>query len=200
LSAAIEHEEAAFGLSCAYAELPRVERGRLLDAVLEDARAEGIDVRVLLARLCGVERDEDLSDRILSALGVDRAALIAAQHASALREPRRESAEVWLCGDAAAGAAMLVRPLDGASHDVLGLRWRATRGIELTLREQVGREGLSAFAERLQGPRSASSAQLEPSPAEFASEVLAGALWQHVRARGALPEVLADFADLIGPR
>lgn len=200
LSAAIEHEEAALGLSCAYADLPAGERGRLLDAVLEDARDEGIDVRLLLARLCGVERDGDLSDRILAALGVDRAALIAAQQAIPTPAARREVAEVWLCGDAAAGAAMLIRPLEGTSHDVLGLRWRAARGIELTLREQVRRDGLSAFAERLQGPRSSSSGELEPSPTEFASDVLAGALWQHVRACGALPEVIADFADLIGPR
>jgi hypothetical protein len=201
LSAAIEHEDAAVGLSCAYAELPVDDRARLLDAVIEDARAEGIDVRLLLARLCGVERDEGLSDRILAALGVDRTALIAAQAATAhAPDARGAGAEVWLCGDASSGAAMLVRPLEGSSHDVLGLRWRAARGLELTLREQVRREGLSAFAERLQGPRGPASAQLEPSPTEFASDVLAGALWQHVRARGALPEVLAEFADMIGPR
>jgi hypothetical protein len=200
LSAAIEHEEAALGLASAYADLPPSERGRLLDAMLEDARAEGIDVRHLLARLCGVERDGDLSDRILAALGVDRAALIAAHRPLPTASSRAEVAEVWLCGDSAAGAAMLIRPLEGTSHDVLGLRWRAARGIELTLREQVRRDGLSAFAERLQGPRGSSSGQLEPSPTEFASDVLAGALWQHVRACGALPEVLADFADVIGPR
>jgi hypothetical protein len=199
LAAAVERPDAAYGLACAYSELPAEERRKLIDALIDDAQAERLELGAVLAPVCAVENDPELLALLVSHLkraGVPPAVFAA----DASRQP---GCRILLSGDAACGAAVIVRPaskpkpalaLEPAIHDVLGLRWQGASGTLQALREQVTEAELTGFADRLEP-----NAPLEQSPVPFAAEVVAHALWQHLRTHGPLPEALADFADVIGP-
>ncbi len=202
LAAAVSRPDAAYGLACAYAELPPDDRRQLITALITDAAAEQLDIGAVLARVCAVESDPELLGLLVSHLRMAGVPLVFDASSRATGEPSRNPAcRILLAGDATSGAAVLVRPTAAADtdqpalHDVLGLRWHAASGTMHAVRERVADAELAAFASRLQP-----EATLEASPLDFAAEIVAHAVWQHRRAHGELPEGLADFADVIGPQ
>jgi len=185
LAAAIEHEEAAVGLAAAYAELDVEDRKRLIEAIVADARIEGLSIGPVLAQLCTVEDEPSL----IATIG--RCMSVAGIPVRASRKPCR----ILLGGDALRGAAMLVRPATRGFAEALSLRWSITAGIVHAASEQFDCE--EALRERARNLTA--EYPLEPSPLDFGAEVVATALWQHRRLHGTLPEAARDFADLLGP-
>lgn len=191
LAAAQRHHDAAFGLACAYAELPPHERGRLLDAVLADAHEGALALSPLLGPLCALETDPVLSARLYGLLRAQGVRLRISK-----LPPR-----ILLGGDASAGAALLVRPVDEGEADALELCWNTARASLEAAHKRVRLSELpiltAALCERLK-PH-APLAEIEEVPLDLAAEVIAQALWRHRRSHGVLPAELSDFADLIGP-
>ena len=193
LAAAQDHHDAALGLACAYAELPAQERGRLLDAVVADARADALALSPLLGPLCALETDPALSARLRGLLEAQGVALRVAK-----LPPR-----ILLGGDSSSGVALLVRPIDDASADALELCWNTARSsLEVAQKRVPARELpilAAALRDRLKPHARATLPEIEEVPLDLAAEVIAEALWRHRRAHGVLPSELNDFADLIGP-
>lgn len=209
LATALTHADAALGLACAYSELPPDERSQLLDAVLADASADALALSPLLGPLCALETDPALSARLRGLLEA---------HGVALRvsPPAAEPPRIFLLGDANAGAALLVRPAPstgeagrderdaraarGGLVDALALSWDGARLSTERTRAPAGEVPVLAAAlrERQRGAR-ATLPEIEQVPLDLAAEVIAQALWRHLRAHGVLPVDLSDFADLIGP-
>jgi len=198
LAAALTHNDAALGLACAYAELQPAQRSELLDAVIADAQAEGLSIKPLLGPLCAMENDPALSARLRGLLEAHGVALD--MKASAKSEPPR----ILLTGDAAFGAALLVRPLIGDQLDVLELRWDIAGALLLAERKLVAPLELAVLATTLHAAAKrdarATLTEIEEIPLDLAAEVVAHALWRHRRAHGLLPAEVSDFADVIGPQ
>lgn len=193
LATALTHTDAALGLACAYAELPRADRSQLLDAVVADAQADALALSPLLGPLCAMENDPALSARLRDLLETQGVAL---------RMPK-EPPRILLAGDSSRGAALLVRPVDGSDADVLELRWDSTSAL---LHAELRRAPLAdlprltiALRDVLAQSTRATLPEIEQVPIDHAAEVIAHALWRYRRARGVLPVELNDFADLIGP-
>lgn len=196
LAAALTHNDAAMGLACAYAELQPVQRSELLDAVIADARAEGLSLKPLLGPLCAIESDPALSERLRGLLEAHGVALSVSPSG---RVPPR----ILLTGDAGFGAALLVRPLEGAALDVLELRWDIASALLHADRKRVAQHELNTLAAELHGTAKrnarATLTDIEEVPLDLAAEVVAHALWRYRRAHGVLPLEVSEFADLIGP-
>lgn len=182
LAAAVENPSAAQGLALAYAALDHAQRQRLIDAVLTDTRAAGMDPSAVLAPLLGVEVDVELARYIASA--------ISASGGAGLRCDGR--CRALLAGDASQGGALLSRPLYGRFVEVLGLSWNREQGVVHTVFEPLAAGGdLERFARRLPW-----GAELEEMPVAFALDTIVMALWHHRRLHGELPELVSRFADL----
>jgi hypothetical protein len=185
LAAAVESPQAAQGLALAYAALDREQRRSLVDAVLDDARPSGVSASAVLAPLLAVESDVDLARYVASAMSASGGAGLRCD----------ASCRALLAGDAVDGAALLARPLHGRFVEVLGLSWRRDQGIVDTLFEPIATSAdLNRHAQALSHPGT-----LEESPAAFAVDVIAAALWQHRRLHGTLPDLVTRFADLFDP-
>lgn len=185
LAAAVENPSAAQGLALAYAALDRPQRRLLIDAVVSDTRAAGINAAAVLAPLLGVEDDVELARYVASE--------ISASGGAGLRCD--ESCRALLAGDSSEGAALLSRPLYGRFVEVLGLSWTRDRGVTHTVFEPLAtREDVPRHAKALPCP-----VEFEASPVAYAVDVIAAALWQHRRLHGELPELVSRFAELFEP-
>lgn len=185
LAAAVENPTAAQGLALAYAALERPQRRLLIDAVVADTRAAGISGAAVLAPLLAVEEDVELARYVASA--------ISASGGAGLRCD--ESCRALIAGDSSEGAALLSRPLYGRFVEVLGLAWSRDQGVVHTVFEPLAtRDDVQRHAKALPCKQ-----ELEETPATFAVDVIAAALWQHRRLHGELPELVSRFAELFEP-
>jgi hypothetical protein len=185
LLAAVENASAAQGLALAYAALDRPQRERLIDAVITDTHTAGICPSGVLVPLLAVEDDVELARYIASE--------ISASGGAGLRCDT--TCRAMLAGDAAEGAALLVRPLHGHFVEVLGLGWNRERGVVHTVFEPLASaHDVERHSRALPGRPA-----LEEIPVSFAVDVVTAALWHHRRLTGELPEVLTRFADLFEP-
>jgi hypothetical protein len=185
LAAAVENPSAAQGLALAYAALDRPQRRLLIDAVIADTGATDISAAAVLAPLLAVEVDVELARYLASAMSASGGAGLRCD----------ESCRALLAGDSSEGAALLARPLYGRFVEVLGLCWDRDRGVIHTVFEPLAtRDDVQRHAKALP-----SKLELEDSPATYAVDVIAAALWQHRRIHGELPDLVARFAELFEP-
>ena len=185
LAAAVENPAAAQGLALAYAALDRAQRRMLIDAVIADTRATEISAAPVLAPLLAVEVDVELARYLASAMSASGGAGLRCD----------ESCRALLAGDSSEGAALLARPLYGRFVEVLGLCWSRDQGVVHTVFEPLAtREDVQRHAKALP-----STLELEDSPATYAVDVIAAALWQHRRIHGELPDLVTRFAELFEP-
>lgn len=185
LAAAVENPSAAQGLALAYAALDRAQRRLLIDAVIADTRATEISPAPVLAPLLAVEVDVELARYLASAMSASGGAGLRCD----------ESCRALLAGDSLEGAALLSRPLYGRFVEVLGLCWCRDQGVTHTVFEPLAtRDDVLRHAKALPAP-----SELEESPATYAVDVIAAALWQHRRIHGELPDLVSRFAELFEP-
>jgi hypothetical protein len=183
LSSAVADPATARGLALAYASLEVRQRLQIIDAVVHDARAEGIGASAVLASLFALEDDVAVARRIAEAMSI--------AGDEGLKSEARLRA--WLAGDLACGGAILVRPLHGAFVEVLGIAWDEVGGLSHTIFEPLAhheraREHASALPTHL---------RFEEMPVQFAIDIMTAALWNHRRVRGELPDAVEHFADLL---
>jgi hypothetical protein len=185
LAAAVENPAAAQGLALAYAALDRAQRRMLIDAVIADTRATEISAAPVLLPLLAVEEDVELARYLASAMSASGGAGLRCD----------ESCRALLAGDSSQGAALLARPLYGRFVEVLGLCWCRDQGVTHTVFEPLAtRDDVQRHAKALPG-----NPELEDSPATYAVDVIAAALWQHRRIHGELPDLVSRFAELFEP-
>lgn len=182
LVAATQDPTAVRGLALAYASLHPGARQRIVEAVVDDAHAEGISISAVLAALLAVEEDADVARSI--------AELISAEGGAGLEpsvRPRALSA-----GDADCGGVVLIRPLHGTFTEVLALAWRPGRGVTHAVFDPLVHDGDAA------GHVQHLPAELgfEETPVGFAIDLVAPVLWSHRRTYGTLPPGVRRFADL----
>lgn len=182
LAAAARDPAAARGLALAYGSLDVVGRGRIVEAVVADARAEGIAVSVVLAPLLSVEEDAENARAIADAIDAEGGRGLAST----------VGARALVAGDEARGGALLIRPLHGTFVEVLGVAWQRGEGLTHTVFEPlVDDSAASACLSRLPV-----DLRFEETPMRYAIDLLAPALWAHRRARRTLPNGVERFADL----
>jgi hypothetical protein len=168
-------------LALAYASLDVRHRLQIIDAVVQDAHAEGIGASGVLASLFALEDDVDVARRIAEAMSI--------AGDKGLRSEARM--RTWLAGDLTRGAAVLARPLHGAFVEVLGLAWDEARGVTSSVFEPLAHH---QRAHELAGMPDGLA--FEEMPVQFAIDIMTAALWHHRQVQGALPEGVEHFADL----
>jgi len=180
--AAARDSVAARGLALAYAALDRDGRWQIIDAVVADARAEGISPCVVLASLLSVEEEADVARHIADA--------ISAAGGSGLQVTAR--ARALAAGDEEQGGVILVRPLHGTFVEVLALAWKRGRGVTHAVFDPMIHDGDA------QGHKASLPPELrfESVPMTFAIDLVTPVLWSHRRQSGALPPGVNRFADL----
>ncbi len=182
LAAAARDPAAARGLALAYGSLDVVGRGRIVEAVVADARAEGISASVVLAPLLAVEDDAENARAIAAAIDAE----------GGLGLESTVGARALVAGDELRGGVLLVRPLHGTFVEVLGLAWRRGDGLTHAVFEPlVDDSAASANLSRLPV-----DLRFEEMPMRYAIDLLAPVLWTHRRGNGALPPGVERFADL----
>jgi hypothetical protein len=182
LASAVEDPATARGLALAYASLETRYRLQIIDAIVNDALAEGIGASAVLASLLPVEEDLEVARRIAEVMSEagDRG----------LRSQLRTRA--FLAGDELEGGVLLVRPLHGAFVEVLGLAWNDAMGVTHSAFDPMTRSENARESERaLPG-----QLHFEEMPVTFAIDTVTSALWNHRRLHGHLPECVEHFADM----
>jgi hypothetical protein len=182
LAAAARDPAAARGLALAYASLDAEGRSRIVQAVVDDAAAEGISASVALAPLLAVEEEPQIARAIADAIGRD----------GGLGLERSSGPRALLAGDERAGGVLLVRPLHGTFVEVLALAWDAERGVTHSVFDPLVDDAMaSAHTSRLP-----SALRFEDVPVGYAIDRIAPVLWNHRRTHGTLPPGVERFADL----
>lgn len=185
IAAASQDPAAARGLASAYASLDVVARLRIVDAVVIDARAEGIAPGAALLPLLAVEEDTAVAQVIAAALRAEEGGIAPITGADV-------TAHALVAGDATRGAVLLTRPLYGEFVEVLGLAWREEEGLTHTLFEPLThRDKASGCARRLPPDLT-----LEAMPIDYAVDLLAPVLWRARRRGHPSPVGIERFADL----
>jgi hypothetical protein len=180
--AAARDSEAARGLALAYAALDAQGRWQIVDAVVADARAEGISPCAVLASLLSVEEDTDVARHIADAISEAGGSGL-----EATTRPRALAA-----GDDEAGGIILVRPLHGTFVEVLALAWKRDLGVTHALFDPMVHDG-DALNHKASLPP---DLRFESVPIAFAIDLVTPVLWTHRRQNGALPPGVNRFADL----
>ncbi|HEX7476467.1 MAG TPA: hypothetical protein VF331_01545 [Polyangiales bacterium] len=182
LSSAVEDPATAQGLALAYASLDTRRRLQIIDAIVNDAQAEGIGASAVLASLLPFEEDPEVAQRI--------AELMSVAGDAGLRTSLRTRA--WLAGDEQGGGAVVVRPLHGAFVEVLTLAWDDKSGITQASFEPLVHHDKAA------SPNAGVAPQLrfEEMPVSYAIDAVTSVLWNHRRLHAQLPECVKHFADL----
>lgn len=182
LAAAARDPAAARGLALAYGSLDLVGRAKIIEAVVADARAEGISASAALAPLLAVEEDAEIARAIAAAINADGGAGLESTVA----------ARALVAGDEVRGGVLLIRPLHGTFVEVLGLAWRRDGGVTHAVFDPlVDDSAASTHLSRLP-----SDLHFEEMPMSYAIDLLAPVLWAHRRTNGALPPGVERFADL----
>lgn len=174
--------DAARGLALAYAALDRNGRWQIVDAVVADARAEGISPCVVLASLLSVEEEADVAQHIADA--------ISEAGGSGLEVTARPRA--LAAGDEEHGGVILVRPLHGTFVEVLALAWQRDVGVTHAVFDPMVHDG-DALSHKASLPP---DLRFESVPITFAIDLVTPVLWNHRRNNGALPPGVTRFADL----
>lgn len=182
LGAASRDPAAARGLALAYASLDGVARRRIVEAVVADARAEGIAAGPALIPLLAVEDDADIARALADAISVAGPDAITVTTA----------ARALVRGDESEGAALVLRPLHGPFVEGLAIAWTRAEGITCSWFEPLLAPGDTPVLEA----RLADGAPLEETPLAFAVDLLAPVLWRHRRAGRPTPAGIERFADL----
>jgi hypothetical protein len=184
LVAASEDSAAARGLASAYSSLAVSARRQIIEAVVADATAEGINASPALVALLAVEDDAAISRQIADALkdvgGIGLRSQV---------QPR-----TLLAGDESRGGVLLVRPLHGTFVEVLGLAWEEEKGVTHAIFDPLVDDSVA-------GDRVAQlpdGLNFEQTPTSHAVDMLAVVLWGHRRKVGSLPPGVERFADLFG--
>lgn len=185
LLAAMREPAAARGLAVAYASLEPTHRMGIVDAVVTDARAEGVCPSAVLASLLAVEEDATLARAIAEAM----------ERAGGEGLTQQGDLDAWLAGDEGTGGLILSRPLHGRFVEVLSLAWRREEGLTHALFDPLA-EGAPAMDRSHDLP---SRLRFERMPVEYVVDLMTKVLWNHRRVHGTLPEVVRHFADLFGP-
>lgn len=182
LAAAARDPAAARGLALAYSSLDVLARAKIVEAVVADARAEGISASAALAPLLAVEEDAEVARSIADAINAEGGIGLAST----------VGARALVAGDELRGGVLLVRPLHGTFVEVLGLAWRRDGGVTHSLFDPlVDDSAASAHVSRLPA-----DLRFEEMPMSYAIDLLAPVLWAHRRVSGALPPGVERFADL----
>lgn len=174
--------DAARGLALAYAALDHDGRWQIVDAVVADARAEGISPCVVLASLLSVEEETDVAQHIADAISEAGGTGLA----STVR-PRALAA-----GDDERGGVILVRPLHGTFVEALALAWQRDAGVTHAVFDPMVHDG-DALGHKASLP---AELHFESVPISFAIDLVTPVLWSHRRKNGALPPGVTRFADL----
>lgn len=182
LSSAIEDPATARGLASAYASLDARHRLQIIDAIVNDAHAEGIGASAVLASLLTVEEDLEVARHIAEAMS--------AAGDQDLRSALRT--RVLLAGDECQGGVVLIRPLHGAFVEVLALAWNDRVGITHASFDPLAHH---EHAAKHSGGLP-SVLRFEEMPVPFAIDTVTSVLWNHRRLHGALPECVKPFADM----
>lgn len=182
LAGASKDPAVARGLALAYGSLDVEARGKIIDAVVADARAEGINASTALASLLAVEDDASVARAIANAINEE----------GGIGLQSTTGARALLAGDADEGGILLIRPLHGTFVEVLGLAWSRDVGVTHSLFDPlVHDEAAASHTARLPD-----TLHFEEVPMGYAIDLLAPVLWSHRRANGALPPGAERFADL----
>ncbi|MBK8169103.1 MAG: hypothetical protein IPK60_02010 [Sandaracinaceae bacterium] len=182
LAGAAKDPAVARGLALAYGSLDVEARGKIVQAVVADARAEGISASAALASLLAVEDDADVARAIANAISEEGGAGLASTAG-----PR-----ALVAGDEERGGILLIRPLHGTFVEVMGLAWKRDGGVTHAIFDPlVHDEAASGHTARLPD-----GLKFEEVPMSYAIDLLAPVLWAHRRANGALPPGAERFADL----
>jgi hypothetical protein len=182
LSSAVEDPATARGLALAYASLETRHRLQIIDAIVNDAHAEGIGASAVLASLLTVEEDLEVARHIAEAMSV--------AGDQGLRTELRT--RTLLAGDECRGGVVLIRPLHGAFVEVLALAWTDASGIThsafdpLANHEQAARHTAGLPTDL----------RFEEMPVAYTIDTVTSVLWNHRRLHGALPECVKPFADM----
>ncbi|MET0386246.1 MAG: hypothetical protein ABW321_09830 [Polyangiales bacterium] len=155
---------------------------RIIDAVVSDARAEGIGASAVLASLLPVEEDLDVARRIAEAMSV--------AGDDGLKTMVR--ARAYLAGSELDGGVLLIRPLHGTFVEVLALAWSDAAGITHSAFDPMAHHESARTAERAL-PQ---ALRFEEMPVAFAIDIVTSVLWNHRRLHGKLPECVEHFADM----
>ncbi len=182
VAAACSDAGAAEGLAAAYAALDVDGRRRLVAAVADDARREGVSASVALAALLPAEVDPAIAASIFEAMH--------AAGGEGLRSD--EDARARLRGDAETGAAVLVRPLYGTFVEVFALSWEHSVVTSAVVEPLIERERVDRTV-----AASLRASELTEAPFSRAVERVAHVIWSHLRRHGALPAGAERFADLL---
>lgn len=185
VAAASTHPSAGRGLACAYAVLPREGRERLIAAVVEDARSEGVSSAPALVSLLSVEEDPELARVLAHALLEQKCVELTPA----------DGPRALLAGNESSGGLLLAYPLHSDFVELVGVAWTPS-GVTHTVVEPVARrEDLEAHSKLLPD-----GLDFDETPVSYAVDRFASVLWAHRRRHGALPEGLERFADLFSVR
>lgn len=184
IAAAGRDADAARSLALAYVEHETEMRLKLLAAIVDDARSEGVDVGAVLAPLLSVEPDATVARAIAAAMQA---------HGGAGLAPSA-SAAALVAGDGHQGGVVLARPLYAGFVEILAAAWAPEIGVTHVVVEPFAHASdLEARAAELPP-----HLELRAAPIARAIDLLADVLWRHRRRHGRLPDGLERFADLFG--
>lgn len=156
-----------------------------MDAVVTDARVEGVCPSAVLASLLAVEEDAFVARAIADAM----------EHAGDEGLTPQADLDAWVAGDESDGGLVLSRPLHGRFVEVLSLAWRRDEGLTHALFDPLA-ERTPAADRMCDLP---GRLHFEQMPVEFVVDLMTQVLWNHRRVHGTLPEVVRHFADLFAP-
>jgi len=178
----VREPDLACTLALVYESLERDERNKLVQNVVVDARAEGIDISVLLVALLAVERDVQIARLIATEITVDGGEVLAPScRANALR-----------AGDEQRGGAIVVRPLYASFVEVYAIVWNSQEGITHALCEPIANAvDATQYAQHLPD-----GLAFNEAPLALAVDLVAKVLWNQRRRFGPLPAEMYGFAEL----
>ncbi|MCA9582115.1 MAG: hypothetical protein KC416_10010 [Myxococcales bacterium] len=174
---------AARGLALAYEGLSTSDRGRLIEAVVVDARREGISPGSALAVLLGVEENPSLAQHLFDTMAEDGGRGL----------PPRVRSQGYVCGTDGEGAAVVASSLFGDFLEVAALRWSDSQGITRAVIDPMVR------ADEVPGRVAAldMEAPFEETTSDAAMDRMVEALWHHRKMHGGMPPGVERIATLI---
>ncbi len=182
LSRAVHEPELACDLALTYASLEGAARKKLVQTVVVDARADGIDISALLVALLVVERDVQIARLIATHMTVDGGQALAPAFRS----------ESLLAGDEHSGGAVIVRPLYASFVDAYALAWNSEQGITHAWCEPIASNvDTTHYVGNLPD-----GLAFDAAPIAFTIERVAKVLWNQRKRFGPLPDELRGFAGL----
>jgi hypothetical protein len=154
----------------------------MLEAVVHDARLEGVSPAAALVALLGVETERDLALAIFAALR---------ETGGEGLEVRGRERALWE-GDAFRGSAVLICPLFGGFTELLHVAWDARGVRRLAAEPLLDGDDLERRLAAL--PQIGA---LFPVPFARALDRITAVLWRHIREHKGPPEGMDRLASLL---